>query len=151
MRFRSTPTLRITASHRVPPRYLILRLADGASSGTPTLVVDARPDMFDSDELKTLSRESWLVKGGLGRTFYAPILDPSRMLLRFDAACMVQPSGTRLLGQEILQQRLEESPIAEINWGARTTLVADNWRVFHSRPAVNQVETPRVLLRTLLA
>lgn len=40
------------AHHRVPPRYLILRLADGARSDTPTVVVDARPDRFNADEIK---------------------------------------------------------------------------------------------------
>lgn len=136
------------AHHRLPPRYLVMRLADGACSETPTLLVDVDAMALGADEVRSLSRETWLVRGGFGRTFYAPVLDRARCLVRFDPGCMSQPSGTRLTGQGILEQRLKDSSAVEIHWNPGTTLVADNWRVLHSRPAV--VRGPqRVLQRTL--
>ena len=139
------------AHHRVPPRYLLMRLADGAASTTPTLLVDADPRSFRLPHSKTLTRKTWLVRGGLGRTFYAPILDPSRRFLRFDPGCMSPPAGTFLKGQEILTRRLALSrQELEIEWATDTTLVADNWRVLHSRPSIPAGDTSRVLLRKLL-
>ena len=52
------------AHHRVPPRYVLMRLADGATSTTPTQLVDAEPGAFTLPDSKTLTRETWLVRGG---------------------------------------------------------------------------------------
>ena len=82
------------AHHRVPPRFVLMRLADGAASGTPTLLVDGYRSLIDAVDRKMLARETWLVHGGFGRTFYAPILDTARGLLRFDPGCMRHPAGT---------------------------------------------------------
>jgi len=139
------------AHHRVPPRYLLLRLADGATSETPTLLVDSDPSYLSRSDAATLSRETWLIQGGFGRTFYSPVLDRSRMLLRFDLGCMRQPAGTRLRAPEILERLLGNSQVVEVAWQPRTTLVLDNWRVLHGRPAVDASDTGRVLMRQLLA
>jgi hypothetical protein len=138
------------ASHRVPPRYLLMRLADGVSSTTPTLLVDADPRSFCLHDSKVLMRERWLVRGGLGRTFYAPVLDPSQRFLRFDTGCMSPPSGTVLRGHEIIDRRLARTPPVAIEWATNVTLIADNWRVLHSRPGVALADERRILLRKLL-
>jgi hypothetical protein len=138
------------AHHRVPPRYLLLRLADGAQAETPTLVADGRLAELDRDEASLLSREMWLVKGGRGRTFYAPIFDASRMLLRFDLGCMDAPAGTRLDGAQVIHEHLARGPVEEITWCTGTTLVLDNWRVFHARPSVSAGDHSRTLLRMMI-
>jgi hypothetical protein len=138
------------AHHRVPPRYLLMRLADGGSSTTPTLLVDANPRSVCLPDSKVLMREQWLVRGGFGRTFYAPVLDPSKRFLRFDSGCMTPPSGTVLRGRAIIDRWLARTPPAVIAWATNITLVADNWRILHSRPALAVTDEHRVLLRKLL-
>ena len=63
---------------------------------------------------------------------------------------MSHPTGTVLTGQEILNRQLAMSPTVEIQWTRDTTLVADNWRVLHSRPGIAGADTGRVLLRKLV-
>jgi hypothetical protein len=139
------------AHHRIPPRYLLLRLAESSTTDTPTLIVDGRPRQLSCADVRTLNRETWLVRGGRARTFYAPILETSRMMLRFDAGCMTEPAGTRLAGRQILQDWLARASVEEIRWVTGATLVADNWRVLHSRPALGPDDKSRALLRKLVA
>jgi hypothetical protein len=138
------------AHHSAPPRYLLLRLAEGSTTDTPTLIVDGRPSELSCADVKTLTRETWLVRGGGTRTFYAPILDTSRMMLRFDPGCMTEPTGTRLTGRQLLRDWLARSSVEEIRWVPGATLVADNWRVLHSRPALGPNDKSRALLRKLV-
>lgn len=139
------------AHHAVPPRYLLLRLEDGACTAVPTLVVDGRPTELAVKDATTLSREMWLVRPGGSRAFYAPILDRSRTLLRFDAGCMAAPTGTALAGEELLRQHLASARKKEIRWYQGLTLVLDNWRMLHARPNIPRMERGRILLRKLVA
>ena len=138
------------AHHRVPPRFVLMRLADGAASGTPTLLVDGYRSLIHAVDRKMLARETWLVRGGFGRTFYAPILDTARGLLRFDPGCMRHPAGTAPKGGGILMRRLEQAPLTRIDWTQDATLVVDNWRMLHARGAVAPSDTGRCLIRTLV-
>lgn len=90
------------AHHALPPRYVLLRLADGARTTTPTLLAVIDLAALSPQDRRTLTREQWLVNGGRGRVFYSPILDPRRQLIRFDPGCMSEPGGTTLQGHEIV-------------------------------------------------
>jgi hypothetical protein len=68
------------AHHRLSPRYVLMRLADGSRSNTPTLLVDADPRSLSPSDTTSLARETWLIHGGFGRTFYSSILDSSRRI-----------------------------------------------------------------------
>src|SRR5262249_37065023 len=61
------------AYRRVPPRYLLLRLAAGARSNTPTLLQDFSQLPFSSVECSLLKRAVWAVSGG-GKTFYSGVI-----------------------------------------------------------------------------
>jgi hypothetical protein len=138
------------AHHVVPPRYVLLRLDDAAIAKAPTLVAVVRPTEFSVREAATLSRETWLVRPGRARAFYAPIFDRSRMMVRFDADCMSQPAGTKLTGASVLEARLSSVPIQEVWWMSGRTLVLDNWRALHARPKIERGDADRALLRQLI-
>ncbi len=91
------------------------------------------------------------MKGGLGRTFYAPILDAARRAVRYDPGCMSQPAGTKLIGADLIDEFVQAATATTIEWTESRTLVVDNWRVLHGRPAVKTADTSRTLMRTLVA
>ncbi len=139
------------AHHRVPPRYVAMRLAEGARSNTPTMIVDLDPSRLSRGMRATLRREMWLVAGGLSRTFYAPILDRNEACIRFDPGCMRQPAGTTLTGGSMLLEHIRAAELVQVDWESETTLVLDNWRLLHSRaPASLDDCSNRTLLRCLL-
>lgn len=139
------------AHHRVPPRYVLMRLADEAHCETPTLLARIDPRSLLRRDVTLLARETWLVRGGFGRTFFAPVLDNSRMIMRFDPGCMTQPLGTQLTGARILSRMFAATQVVRIDWEPGRTLVIDNWTVFHGRPQVVTDVARRVLLRQLVA
>jgi L-asparagine oxygenase len=129
------------AHHRLPPRFVALRLQDDAESETPTLLVDSRVVPLSEEELATLKREPWLVKGGPYRTFYASILGPtpsgSRLLLRFDPVCMEAISGTVPRGGRVIEAAVRAAAQIQVKWIRDRVVIWDNWRFLHARPAID--------------
>src|SRR5207302_499320 len=62
------------AYYRVPPRWVLLRLAQGARSDTATSLLDVRALDLPKELLNALHREIWIVAGKPGH-FLSPILN----------------------------------------------------------------------------
>lgn len=141
------------AHHRSPPRFVLLRCASCTPTGVPTLVADFDGMQFTPSELKTLKREQWVVRGGRGRTFYAPLLDEidGRRRIRWDPGCMSPVAGTTPVGQEIVAGALRSADATEIRWHEGEVTILDNWRMLHARPAVSRDDELRVLERIMVA
>ena len=122
------------SAHRIPPRYVLLRLAPGAESQRPTLLQDFEALALPSATRRSLARDVWLVNGGRGR-FLTSILNSTAVkgesVLRFDMACM-RPRSASPEAARALQRACASKP-TRVDWESETVLVLDNWRVLHAR------------------
>jgi hypothetical protein len=142
------------AKEYVPPRYIVLRLAAGSTSSTPTLLKDTyRFNLADTDWL-SLHRDVAIVDGGRGR-FLSPIINDSlvggHLVVRYDADCMnpAHPRFSRAWG--IMNAAITESSMIEIQWEPGLVLFLDNWRMLHARAKSASSDVgSRVLERILL-
>jgi hypothetical protein len=139
------------AHHPVPPRYVVMRLAQGNITRCATLVVPFSSIAFDQSALASLRRDVWIVNGGRGK-FTTTILDSlsisGREIVRYDAACMRPMSRSFARSSWLLQENLGSAPRIRIQWQPTYFLVVDNWRVLHGREAAIGNEQ-RVLERVL--
>jgi hypothetical protein len=137
------------AHHRIPPRFTLLRLAPGARSNRPTLVVPLEDLPLDSGELARLRNSVWLVNGGRGR-FLSPLLTQFRgaAQIRFDEGCM-RPAHNRFVHDgEILKDAIAKAQPARMDWEAGWVLIMDNWQVLHARGTTAEAgDEDRVLER----
>lgn len=135
---------------RVPPRFIMLRLAGIAASSTPTLVLDLHYAVTDlRQEMKTAV---WLVNAGR-RRFYTTTFSSLKghNVFRLDQGCMrpASPTAQRLAPR--LRHRLRAAAADRIEWPAGQVLVLDNWRVAHGRGTVAESDAScRVLERVLI-
>lgn len=139
---------------RIPPRFAILRHAEGEFVSRPTLLLDSQRLPLSSYALNILRREVWLVNGGRGR-FYTPILNetlvPGTTIARFDRNCMKPVGDEASRSLEILENVLALSEPQSISWSKARVLIVDNWRVLHARgPKPSEENESRVLERVLV-
>jgi hypothetical protein len=120
----------------IPPRFILLRLADGADSLRPTLVCPFSSLSLSNGESETLSRDVWLVRGSR-RPFLSPILSDGtvhgHILLRFDLFCMKPASRRSERSAQIFESALEKANPVEVIWTPNRALILDNWRTLHAR------------------
>ena len=125
------------SAERLPPRYILLRLAPGIEgSGRPTTLVDSKRLPFTPQDLAALMREIWFVNGGRGR-FLSPVLNTSLVanheVLRFDLDCMIPALAHFTTTAERLQETCASADQVDIHWEPGIVLAFDNWRVLHAR------------------
>ena len=124
------------AHRRIPPRFVLLRLADGAHSARPTLVCTFSNLSLSTEHIQTLMRDVWIVRGNR-RPFLSPILSDAAVhgytLLRFDRFCMKPASARSERSAQILEFALEKANPVEVTWASNRALVLDNWRALHAR------------------
>jgi alpha-ketoglutarate-dependent taurine dioxygenase len=147
--------LHTDAAHwRIPPRYVLLRLAEGSASRRPTLLVDFHKVAVSPAELGILRRHVWLVNGGRGRFLTSIVSDQlvrGRSVVRYDPHCMRPALPSFRTSDSVLKAALtSESPLA-VEWEPAATLIIDNWRVLHGRGDAPATEEDRVLERLLVA
>lgn len=139
---------------RVPPRFVILRHAEGESVSRPTLLLDSQSLPLASHALNVLRREVWLVNGGRGR-FYTPILNetlvPGTTIARFDRNCMKPVGDEASCSLEILENMLASAEPRSISWSKSQVLIVDNWKILHARgPKPFEETESRILERVLV-
>ena len=121
-----------TAHWAVPCRYVLLSLAEAADTSTGTMLLNWS-GLFTQAEQRRLAAAVLLVRNG-HRSFYAPILDTQRGLLRCDPGCTVPASRD---AQEVMTMVAERSGAGAASvhmWSKEDLLIVDNWRTLHSRP-----------------
>jgi L-asparagine oxygenase len=138
------------ASHRVPPRFVLLRYPSTQRSLTPTTFIDFQRLQLTPTEMKQLRREAWVVRGGVGRTFYATILSGgSTPLIRYDQGCMSPGPGTKNSGGGAITRALGRATPQSHYWSQDQILILDNRRFLHGRGPASGDST-RVLERVLV-
>jgi len=142
------------AHFRIPPRFLLLRLAEGATSDRPTLAQEFRQLGLNANQRNELLRHVWLVNGGR-RCFFSSILSdsliPGHTLVRYDQCCIRPALPGFAVSAAILEHAMHEVVPVAVDWKPDEVLIIDNWRVLHARgPATNQAKSPRVLERVLV-
>lgn len=130
------------AHHRTPPKLILMRGAENCESSTPTLLMDFCSLRLVPSDVAALKRESWIARGGPGRTFYTTILRSidGQGVLRFDLGCMSPVSGTTSGGEEILSRAVRTVGPVEVDWYPGRVLILDNRRMLHARPIVPESE-----------
>jgi alpha-ketoglutarate-dependent taurine dioxygenase len=138
---------------RIPPRFLLMRLAAGHISDRPTLIVDTHKICWSPEDLRRLRNAVWLVNGGNVK-FYTAILNNSLVagaeIIRFDECCMrAIPSVDD--SAETLCRNLRNAAPVEFEWKRGEVLVIDNWRAMHGRGATNEhLANNRMLERVMV-
>lgn len=140
---------------RLPPRYMILRLAEGKENLRPTLILSIEALNLSASDLRLLKREVWLVNGGHGR-FLSPLVNdtlvPGTTVLRFDPCCMRPATEGFGTSQQIIEQAIRDASPINVDWVRDRLLVLDNWRVLHARADQPQEQDAnRVLERVLIS
>lgn len=142
------------AHHRLPPRFVLLRLVDGSQSDTPTLLLDRTELPLDGSDIDLLHRERWAIERGAGGTFHSAILTATdrspRAMLRFDLGCMKPVDGNLARGQLALRSAITKSTPIRVQWEPGLVVAWDNWRVLHSRPKVSEQDVGRRALERIL-
>jgi L-asparagine oxygenase len=121
---------------RIPPRFILLKLADGAHSARPTLLCTLSSLSLRTEETETLARDVWIVRGNR-RPFLSPILLDSTIhgctFLRFDRFCMKPASARSERSAQILEFALAKANPVKVTWASNRALILDNWRMLHAR------------------
>lgn len=134
-----------------PARFLVMGNT-GVASHTPTLLLDTRTDAT-FQQLRPLARRAVWKVSKTRRPFTCSMLfshgDTER--LRWDTNVM---SPSNAAAEEIasllpVSLRLSErANVTSIHWHQTgRTLIVDNWRVLHARPAVPTTDSMRTLYR----
>lgn len=121
---------------RVPPRFIVLRLAPGSRSQRPTLLFDGASLGTSREEKQALARDVWFVRGGI-RNFLSSVVNdtviPGHIVVRFDRCCMTPATPHSRELARILDIALESNNPVQIDWIEDRALVLDNWRMLHAR------------------
>jgi hypothetical protein len=142
------------AHWRIPPRFIVMRLAPGAATLTPTRLLTIDRLGLGEDLTVELRRTILIVSSGRG-AFLAPLLQrrPSLGLdtIRFDRRVM-RPRLKKSVGAlDALEESLSRSDPEAVYWDPGSVLVLDNWRAVHMRDAVPDEErSTRKLERVLV-
>jgi hypothetical protein len=142
-----------SANFRIPPRFVVLRIAPGCSSDRPTLVADGDGLLSAEEEISDLRNDVWLVNGGRGR-FYTSIVNdtlvPGFRIVRYDEGCMRPIEGAQQRAN-LVRTRVRELAVWKMHWREDFVLVLDNWRVLHGRGAAElEISGTRGLERILV-
>src|SRR6267154_2663847 len=141
------------AYFRVPPRLVFLRLAEGASSTSDSLLRGTRDLAFSERELADLRREIWVI--GSGRSpFYASVLGYSgasnSWFLRYDPCCMTPSLPRSSKSEATLQNAFAVAKPAAVAWAPQKIVIIDNWRTLHAREAARAEDCDRRVLERVL-
>jgi hypothetical protein len=143
-----------SANQRTPPRYLLLRLADGCPSTRPTLLMDTSAMEFSVADAKVLERDVWYINGGRGRflcSIRSKDLLPGRVVYRYDMRAMKPAHRTFGASSELLQRSIQRTAVTRVDWAPEKALAIDNWRVLHARGETNEEAETRTLQRILVS
>lgn len=138
---------------QLPPRFMLLRLAEHSTSDRPTILVDTHNLAISPTELKTLYRDVWLVNGGRGRFFTSIMNDsliPGAVIVRFDPRCMKPALQVFADSASILQRACDVADHISIDWSPGRALIIDNWRMLHARGVSSQSDSKRRILERVL-
>lgn len=141
------------AHWHLPPRFVILRSANGRSS-TPTIVVDSQ--CFLTPELRhEWGRATWKVTATARPFACSMMFQVGRVpAIRWDPCCL-SPYGREAQHlASAIKDKLEDARRKDgvsVGWtNSRDVLVIDNWRLLHSRPALASGSERRELRRVLV-
>lgn len=141
--------LHVELSHRPRPcRYLLLGCMNPGSPGTATRLLDWRTLTFSADELEILVNAPVFVRTGK-RSFYATILAPDCIFLRYDPGCLEAVDVRGQSALNLLERRLALASPELHEWRQGDILIIDNWRVLHGR-APSRANSGRRLARVLI-
>jgi hypothetical protein len=141
------------AHWRCPPRYLLLRCIRGFAD-VPTLLIDGRTvtDSVTLDVLRRAVVRPRRPQGGEMRFLRLwQSSDTGVGLMRWDDVFLKPASRVGELAIQQVRERLhaaEPTAIAMIDAG--DTLIIDNWRMLHARPAITSGREQRRLDRVYL-
>jgi hypothetical protein len=142
------------AHFRIPPRYVLLRLAMDGRSNRPTLIQNIRDLHMDERSMAILRRDVWLVNGGRGRFLTSLLSDtlvPRHLLVRFDRACMRPVHPSFLQSESLLETALATTAPLRVDWVHGKALVIDNWQALHARSgSPRRSNEDRILERVLI-
>jgi hypothetical protein len=120
-------------SHRTRPcRYLLLGCIDPGSLNAATMLLDWRTLGFSSQELDLLEGTAVLVRSGR-RSFYATILAPGGIFLRYDPGCLEAVDQRGRMALALIKDRIAAGSPQIHHWQRGDILIIDNWRVLHGR------------------
>lgn len=139
---------------RLPPRYMLMRLAAGAVSDRATLLCPFSELPLSRDDIRLLRNDVWLVDGGRG-PFYSTILNETvsrgGSILRLDPCCMRPAAPSFAKSFEVLSRAIERVTPHSVAWTPGRALLIDNWRVLHARAsAVDATAVSRRVLERVL-
>ena len=144
-----------SANFQVPPRFVIIRLANRAESDRPTLFVDGCKIPQSAVERQILARDVWVVNGGRGRFYTSAFNDsliPGLLVIRYDPCCMRPAIQSASRSELLLRSRCSTAPTLVMEWSPNRAVIFDNWRILHARgDALSSSESSRVLERILVA
>ncbi|WP_029085853.1 TauD/TfdA family dioxygenase [Brevundimonas aveniformis] len=120
-------------SHRTRPcRYLLLGCIDPGALTAATILLDWRTLGFSSQELDLLEGTAVLVRSGR-RSFYATILAPGGVFLRYDPSCLEAVDKRGRIALALVEDRIAAGSPQVHHWHRADILIIDNWRVLHGR------------------
>jgi hypothetical protein len=122
-----------------PPRWLVLRPVR-LSEPTATELLDPSDDLRER-----LGRTVLLAKDRAGRARYLPAL----MLMKAGYRLRWDPRTCRSRSTAVAQDVARAMPTSVVAWDFGITLVIDNYKLLHRRPAVSAA-SQRVLERTYI-
>lgn len=142
------------AHHRIPPRYVLLRIIQGEKSARPTQFSRFDDLGFNERQTSVLRRAVWVVRPGR-QAFYSSVLSRRTPcgpeLIRYDPGCMtVLPEFSE--ADEIMSEAVRTCQPIVVDWQMARTVVFDNWRLLHARPPAPRVaDDDRILQRVLVS
>jgi hypothetical protein len=140
------------ANWTIPPRYVLLRHYRG-NLLPPTFLLDSRILLSDVNQ-EALSRGIWLARA-LSRSFVVNIISQKqgKVIFRWDGAFLRpitrEAKGAHCEMLELIREKAQQH-LTPIYYESSSILIIDNWRILHSRPALQPDETDRVLERVLV-
>jgi len=134
------------AQYEIPPRFLLLINKTKGDNKTKTLLKDG---LHLSENNKPLFYNSIFQIRGNGFKELSPIVNNRKIkehsILRYNPVIM--DSIIKKKKVEI-NKTIESAKEIEISWLPKSYLVIDNWRMLHSRTAVEETENSRIIERT---
>lgn len=141
-------------NHAIPPKILLLRLADNSLSYRNTLLLDSHLLPFTAEEYQQLTKEKWKVpiknKRALIRIIDKPNFAADKTVFRYDPIMMKPFSRSNKSAKTLYNTIAKVVPYSHA-WIAQDVLIIDNWRILHARED-NPTSTnhQRILQRIIL-